>query len=440
MKFIFGILQAARYGISGGLTLGKIVIRGKNKLNGCISVQGSKNSILPVMAASLLNSGKTVIQNCPDITDVSQMIKILEYLGCMVKREENVLVIDTRTAESKPIINELAGKLRASSVLIGPLLARFGCVQLAQSGGCNIGKRPIDIHLEAVKRLGAHWELADEYVSIKAGKLFGNDVRLRFPSVGATENAVMLAAGIPGQTHIYNAAKEPEIVHLCEYLELAGAHIRGAGSSKITVIGTEILKDTTYSVPVDRIAFGTYLGALAVSRGRIIFSNCNMKDAAGFLDIFSGMGITFKQTDEGLLAGCDKRCENLNFIQTGPYPEFPTDMQSVVMSVAAVSEKTLRIRENIFENRFKTVKWLRKMGADITCGDEPKTVIVSGVSELYGSKVCGEDLRGTAALVVAGLAAKGETVIENADYIKRGYDGLCGNLKKLGADIKWEDK
>lgn len=416
--------------------MGKIVIHGGNALQGSVDVQGSKNATLPVMAASILNAGVTVILKCPDIADVDSMKSILEYLGCVVNREEDTLIIDSAKAVSRPITPDMTNKLRASSILIGPLLARFGSVYLADPGGCQIGRRPIDIHLEAVKRLGASWEHDANGVAIRARKLLGSHIHLRFPSVGATENAVMAAVGATGSTRIQNAAKEPEVISLCEYLKKIGVAIEGEGTDTITIAGGCELTDGVYETKPDRIVMGTYMAAAAACGGELFLGGCQMYDARGFLDIYTGMGMQCRESGGGLWLQNSGRCRNVNYIETGPYPEFPTDMQSVTMSVAAVSEGTVCICEKVFEDRFKTVRWLREMGADIVTSETKAWV--KGVDKLKGATVYGEDLRGTAALVVAGLAAEGTTVIENADYIMRGYVNLCEEFRKLGADIVWE--
>lgn len=417
--------------------MSRILIHGGRKLFGSVCVQGSKNSTLPVMAACLLNAGITVLRNYPSIADVDVMQEILEYIGCVINRDEEELVIDTRNASPKPITAEMTGKLRASSVLIGPMLARFGQVQIAHPGGCNIGSRPLDIHMAALKQLGASWEMSEKGIYMRAAKLAGNEIMLRFPSVGATENAVMAAVGACGQTVIYNAAKEPEIVSLCEYLRETGAEISGDGTGKIVIWGGRELSDCIYQPPADRIVAGTYMAAVAACQGTVLLKGCKVSDCRGFLDVYTGMGMSVCCMEDGIQIEQSGRCVNLHRIDTGPYPGFPTDMQSLTMSAAAAAEGTLIIKEQIFESRFKTAEWLNEMGADIEiAGCE---AYIHGVPKLQGASVEGADLRGTAALVVAGLCAQGETVVGHADYIRRGYTRLCEHLRGLGADIGWEN-
>jgi UDP-N-acetylglucosamine 1-carboxyvinyltransferase len=417
--------------------LGKILINGGRKLNGSVIIHGSKNSTLPIMAASLLNKGITVIQNYPDITDVNVMQDILEYIGCIVNRDEGQMIIDTRNAVSRPIPMEISEKLRASSTLMGPMLARFGSVSIAPPGGCRIGDRPLDIHMSAFKRLGATWDLSENMINLRTRRLLGNDVYMRFPSVGATQNVIMAAVLAEGVTILKNAAREPEVIHLCEYLRSTGAIITGDGTDEIIITGVHQLENTSYTVPADRIVAGTYIAAVGSCKGSIVLNNCKVSDCRGFLDVYSGMGLKFSYEDDGIHVNMDERPVNLNRVETGPYPGFPTDMQSMTLSVAAISRGSLVLEEKIFEDRFQTVPWLIKMGADLIIVD--RTAYITGVDHLTGCEVFGADLRGTAALVIAGLSAKGHTTINDADYIERGYMDLCENLRKLGADIEWED-
>ncbi len=416
--------------------MSKIIIAGGRRLEGCVDITGAKNAVLPIMAASLLNSAITVINNCPDIEDVRQMAGILQYLGCTVKRKATSIIIDTKNAANATIPGSISGKLRASSILIGPLLARFSYVKLAPSGGCDIGKRPIDIHLNALKRLGASWSLGNEYIEL-SGRLKSNEVTLRFPSVGATENIIMSSVFLAGTTVIHNAAREPDVAELCRYLNQGGADIKGAGTDTIIINGVDKLGCIQYNIDVDRIVAGTYIGAVAVCGGKVIINNCHVKDLTGFIDVYSGIGIKFAESSNGLCVSMDKRPDSINYIRTQPYPEFPTDMQSIIMSVLSVANKNSIIQEDIYEDRYKTAYELIKMGADIKINK--RCAYIKGVNRLKGVTVTATDLRGGAALVVAGLNASGVTVIEKAEYISRGYDNLCSNLRKLGADIKWED-
>lgn len=415
----------------------RIGINGGKRLYGCVDIEGAKNSVLPVMAASILNRTVTVIHNCPDIEDVRRMENILKYLGCTVKRENGSIYIDTENAVNRIIPGSISGTLRASSILIGPLLARFSYVKIARPGGCDIGKRPIDIHLNALKCLGAQWSLSDGYTEVE-GRLRSSEVFFRLPSVGATENIIMASVFLTGQTIIHNAAKEPDIVQLCSYLCMAGADIRGAGTDTIIINGVDKLHEAEYNIAVDRIVAGTYVAAVTMCTGEVLLNNCHFKDLRGFMDIYTGMGACFKECGTGIYVSMYNRPAAINYIRTAPYPGFPTDMQSITLSVLSVAEGTSVIYEDIYEDRFKTVYELVKMGADIITDGE--RAVIRGISRLKGAYVNAHDLRGSAALVIAGIGADGRTVIDNAGYILRGYADLCGNLKKLGADIRWENK
>lgn len=415
----------------------RIGINGGKRLYGCVDIEGAKNSILPVMAASILNRTVTVIHNCPDIEDVRRMENILKYLGCTVKRENGSIYIDTENAVNRIIPGSISGTLRASSILIGPLLARFSYVKIARPGGCDIGKRPIDIHLNALKCLGAQWSLSDGYTEVE-GRLRSSEVFFRLPSVGATENIIMASVFLTGQTVIHNAAKEPDIVQLCSYLCMAGADIRGAGTDTIIINGVDKLHEAEYNIAVDRIVAGTYVAAVTMCTGEVLLNNCHFKDLRGFMDVYTGMGACFKECDTGIYVSMYNRPAAINYIRTAPYPGFPTDMQSITLSVLSVAEGASVIYEDIYEDRFKTVYELVKMGADIITDGE--RAVIRGISRLKGAYVNAHDLRGSAALVIAGIGADGRTVIDNAGYILRGYADLCGNLKKLGADIRWENK
>ena len=414
------------------------MIRGGNRLFGSVRVHGSKNSTLPIMAASLLNKGVTIIKNYPVISDVLAMQEILEYIGCTVVRKEDEMIIDSRNAGFKAIPHEVTTKLRASSILMGPMLARFGKVRIAPPGGCDIGDRPLDIHLNCFKRLGADWELSNQEISVHGKKLVGNEMTMRFPSVGATENAIMAAVYAEGETVIKNAAIEPEIMELCGYLKACGVDITDNGADEIIVSGKAQLHDCEYKIPADRIVVGTYIAAVAICGGSVHLDDCTINDCTGYLDVYTGMGVQFDCDETGIKVSMNQRPVNLNYIITAPYPKFPTDMQSITMSLAAVSEGTLTMYERIFENRFKIVNSLKKMNADITM-DGTRCAIVKGVDRLKGAEIIATDLRGSAALVIAGLNAEGVTIIHEADYIKRGYADLIENLRKLGADIKWEN-
>jgi len=417
-------------------TVDGIIIKGGLKLQGEISIQGSKNSVLPIMAASILNSGITVISNCPRISDVWDMTELLKDIGCIVEFEDNTLIIDSKDVYKTEIDNALAEKIRASVVLLGPLLARFGHAKMSRPGGCNIGSRPIDIHLAAFEKMNAVCLERDNKVYVESTKLTGANISLAYPSVGATENIILAAVFAEGTTEIHNAATEPEVVELCQCLVGMGSRILGIGSDNLKIIGVESLRDIEYQIRPDRIVMGTYLCACMSAGGEISLKNCSISDGVGYVDVLCGMGAMLRCENDSIIIKSDRRIQAINYIQTNPYPGFPTDMQSIFMSVLSKAEGTSIIEETIFNKRLELASQLKKMGANV---DVLKNkAIITGVDYMKGTTVTAKDLRGGAALVIAGLGAEGITTIEDPFYIKRGYVDICSDLKKLGADIKWK--
>ena len=411
----------------------RIGINGGKRLYGCVDIEGAKNSILPVMAASILNRTVTVIHNCPDIEDVRRMENILKYLGCTVKRENGSIYIDTENAVNRIIPGSISGTLRASSILIGPLLARFSYVKIARPGGCDIGKRPIDIHLNALKCLGAQWSLSDGYTEVE-GRLRSSEVFFRLPSVGATENIIMAAVFLAGQTVIHNAAKEPEISQLCHFLNGMGAVICGMETEHLMVQGVKRLHDSVWKIEGDRIVAGTYSTAVMAAGGNISLKEVKTKQLKLPLELLRKAGANVREEEFSLHISMKDRPKALS-VCTGPYPEFPTDLQSPFMAFLACAKGESRIREQVFEDRFGTAAALRKMGADITC--KGKDAWVRGVYPLKGARVKALDLRGGAALAVAALGAEGKTVIEDCSHIVRGYEDICRDINALGGKISW---
>lgn len=413
--------------------MNSIVINGGHHLDGQISIQGSKNSVLPIMAASILNGGLTIIGNCPRITDVLHMAELLQMVGCVVSFYKNILVIDSRDASVTEINSEFANKIRASIIFAGPLLGRFQNAQISMPGGCNIGPRPIDLHVSAFEKMNIDCTQTDEFVRFTAGKghVTGAQIHLKYPSVGATENILLAAVRAQGATDIYNAAIEPEICELCEFLKLMGADISGEGTTHISINGVSELNDVVYSINPDRIVAGTYICAAISAGGDITLNNCTLKETKGYLDILYGMGAKIHETENGLNIVANKRQTAVNYIRTSPFPGFPTDMQPIVMAVLCRAMGNSVIEEKIFNNRLGLAKELRKMGACIVV-DGSKAQI-TGVSLMHGAKVEASDLRAGAALVVAALGVEGESVINNAFYIERGYENICADLNILGA-------
>jgi UDP-N-acetylglucosamine 1-carboxyvinyltransferase len=416
--------------------LSVIHIQGLKSLHGGIPIQGSKNAVLPLMAAALLHSGTIVLRNVPEIQDVFCMLGILKSLGCHCIFKEHDLIIDTRNLDQASICHEQGKKMRSSVMLLGPLLGRLHKVETCFPGGCSIGKRPIDLHLSALEKMGARIEVKGEHVTAYSHKLHGADIRLAFPSVGATENILMAAVTAEGVTRIYGAAREPEIGTLCQFLSAMGARIEGTGSSFLTVYGEASLKDTTFVVPGDRIVAGTYLGAVMAVGGDICLSGVPVDHMEGTLQMAREAGCELCLKQNQIQARMKQRPLPFKLI-TGPYPEFSTDLQSVMLAVASVAQGESCIQENVFEGRFATAQELNKLGAHIII--EEGTALVTGGFPLRGSTVQAWDLRGGAALVVAGLAADGESRIHGYSYISRGYEDICRDLKALGASLSLEE-
>lgn len=409
-----------------------IRIAGGIPLDGEIAVQGSKNVALPFMAAAVLNKGVTVLKDCPRISDVLAMTEVLESLGTKVFWEEKDLVIDAGQTERMTVRRELGEKMRSSIVLLGSLLGRFGEAWLPYPGGCVIGKRPVDLHLAALGALGAGFEEREEMLYGKAEKLLGGQICFSKASVGATQNAVLGAVLANGVTVLSGCSREPEVSWLCRFLNQAGGNITGIGTDRLVIQGVKALHDTEFRIPRDRIAAGTYVCASAITRGQGILSEAPVEEMEALLGAYEKIGGQYK-VNSGKLFLCSRNVGNpLTGLCTQVYPGFPTDLQSVFLAVLSTIKGESRIRETIFEDRFKVVSQLRKMGAEIRL-EEDTAVILGG--KLSGSLVCAEELRGGAALVLAGLAAEGETCVKNRHFIERGYEDICRDLSMLGARI-----
>lgn len=416
-----------------------VKIRGGTPLHGELRVQGSKNSVLPILAATLLSEEEIEIENCPKIADVEAMLVLLAHLGVSFYWKEQSLCIRAAHIEATQIKKEDTELTRASILVLGAMLGRKGEAEIAYPGGCAIGKRPIDYHLAGFKKLNVTVKEDDDSLLCQGEHLIGATIVLPFPSVGATENLMLASVLAKGTTCIINAATEPEIKELGCFLMKAGAKIYGAGTSQINIEGVEKLSGCTYHLGSDRIAAGTYLAAAAATQGDIILKADCKKQLSEVLSVLERMGaeIHYAEIDsreESIHLKMRKRPQSIEKVSTGVYPAFPTDLQSPFMAVLAVAEGTSMIEENIFENRFKTAKELNKMGADIIV--EGKTAYVTGKNCLHGADITAPDLRGGAALVIAGMAAEGVTKIEQIEYINRGYENYYENLRKLGAHIE----
>lgn len=412
-----------------------IRIQGLQRLHGEISIQGSKNGTLPVMAAALLHAGVVVIKNVPGIQDVFCMMEILESLGCRCCLEGRTLTLDTRGLCCWQVPEDEGRRMRSSVMLLGPLLGRLHQVNTCYPGGCSIGRRPIDLHLSALEQMGARICEAEERVEAFAEKLYGADIRLCFPSVGATENILMAAVAAEGITRIYGAAREPEIEVLCRFLETLGARIDGIGTSFLKVHGGRPLHDGEFTVPGDRIVAGTYLGAVMAAGGEVCLLGAPGEHMGETLDAARQAGCLVEWKGNRLCAKMDGRPRPVN-LATGPYPEFSTDLQSVMLAVSCVAGGESSIQENVFEGRFATAGELARLGAEIRI--EKGTAFVKGKYPLKGNCVQAYDLRGGAALVVAALAAEGESQIHDCFYICRGYEDICRDLTAAGARLSFK--
>lgn len=408
-------------------------ISGGRRLSGTVKTAGAKNAVLPLLAASIMGSGETVLHNCPALSDVYAMLGILEAAGCRTDFNGGRVRVCPGISEEAFLHEDLVRELRSSVFLLGPMLALKRSVHMGFPGGCDIGKRPVDIHLEALRRMGAEIEEKDGKIVCTVKQLRGASVRLPFPSVGATENIMMAAAMAEGVTVIRNAAREPEIIELQDFLNAMGAEISGAGTSVIIISGKKQLHGAEWTVMSDRIEAGTLILAAAVTGGEIFVKNAPSASMESFLQCIRRSGVKIDIQPDGIGVSAPPRLSASGKIETEPYPGFPTDLQSQFLAAMTAASGVSMIEENIFENRFKVLKPLRLMGADITLSEN--RACVNGVEKLHGARVKAEELRGGAALVIAGLAAEGDTVIENVCLIDRGYDKLEMTLRDLGADI-----
>jgi len=408
------------------------IIEGGKKLEGEVNISGSKNASLPIMAASILSGETTTLYNVPNIYDTQTTAKILKILGCNVTRKNGKVIIDSQNMQSKEIPDELMRKMRSSVVLAGALIGRFREATFSYPGGCDIGTRPIDLHLKGFEKLGIKIEENNGFIKCSCDKIIGNDIHLDFPSVGATENIILASIFAEGETMITNAAMEPEIEDLQNFLNKMGAKVQGAGTNVIKITGVKKLKAVSYNIMPDRIEAGTMLCMGAVTGGDIVVNNVRLEHITPVLYKLEEAGnkITIG-TNKIELQGA-KRLKAVD-IKTMPYPGFPTDMQSIFTAMLCFAKGTSMIIENIFENRYKYVNELIRMGAKITI--EGKIAIVKGVRKMTGAEVNSTDLRGGAALVLAALTAKGSSKINNIEYILRGYENLDKKLTKIGAKI-----
>lgn len=415
--------------------LSRLVVEGLTKLSGEINVQGSKNSVLPILAATVLCKDECVIHNCPTLTDVGVCIKILRYLGCSVRQEAGTILVNASTLDRFDIPDDLMREMRSSIIFMGALLGRTGEAYLSLPGGCDIGNRPIDLHLKALRKMGV--DITEQGGVIKCSApngIKGAKITLDFPSVGATENILLAAVTAKGTTVITNAAVEPEITDLCDFLNACGAKISDVGGKTLIIDGVESLTSAQHCVIPDRIAAATYMAAAAASGGEVTLRGAIASHLSAVIPVFEESGCLVVSGSDSLRLIAPQRLKNVPLIRTMPYPGFPTDAQAILMAMLCTADGTTVFVENIFENRYKHVGELVRMGASISV--EGRVAIAEGVNRLYGASLHAQDLRGAAALVVAALSAEGRSIIDGICYLERGYEDMDVLLRSIGANIK----
>lgn len=408
-------------------------IRGGNALRGTMRLHGAKNAVLPILAASVLSGKESIFLDCPALSDVRESLEILRFLGCFVRDEGNVVTVNSEALTTDGIPERLMMKMRSSVIFLGALIARCRSGRVSLPGGCEIGCRPIDLHLKAFREMGIRITESGGIIDCDAGNLHSANIHLDFPSVGATENVMLAATGASGQTVISNAAKEPEIVDLQRYLNAAGYHVSGAGTDKIFISGGKG-ENAEHRIMPDRIEAATYLCAVLLTGGELTLTNVCPQHMDAFFAALKEGGADLTVTGNTVSVRAGKRFGAVKRVRTYPYPGFPTDMQSVLMSLLSTASGTSVVTETIFPDRFRHVDGLTRMGADIVT--DGNVAIIHGVRHLTGAHVTATDLRGGAALTIAALAAEGDSRIDRICYIERGYEAFPENLSALGADIR----
>jgi len=452
IRFIFAIVTPSptqpyyiisipvfRYPVGGVVAMGEYHVRGGNRLAGALCINGGKNAVLPILAATVLNGGTSVIHNCPMISDTIVSIKMLEAIGCKVTIENSTVTVDSASASSYELPKDLAKEMRSSIIFLGGTLGRFAKAKISHPGGCNLGVRPIDLHKKALKALGT--EVIEEHglITCTAERLIGTTINLDFPSVGATENIMLAASKSEGATVITNAAQEPEIADLAGFLNSMGADVRGAGTREVVITGVSRLHDAEYRVMPDRIVAGTYLVAAAITGGEIELTDIITDHLEPVLSKLEETGCIIRKARASIRLTAPKKLQPIAQMRTLPHPGFPTDMQPQMMALLSLAAGTSVITETVFEARTKHISELMRMGADIILSADGRTSVVKGVNHLEGTSVEAHDLRGGAALILAGLAAEGKTVITNSIHVQRGYEKIEYDLALLGAEISyWE--
>ncbi len=415
----------------------KLLVKGGKVLEGEISIHGAKNSVLPILAATLLCTGESIIHNCPALSDVDVSLKILSHLGCRCKREADTVTVNATNVTGYDIPDELMREMRSSIVFLGAIAGRTGMAKISNPGGCELGPRPIDLHISALSKLGLVIDENHGYLNCSAPSgLKGCEINLAFSSVGATENIILASAVSQGTTVIHNAAREPEISDLADFLNLAGAKIYGAGSDTVVIHGVASLHGVEHTVIPDRIATSTYLAAAAITGGKILVKNVMPAHCVAILNTFRESGCNVVPYQHCVKISSNGRLHRIPMLRTLVYPGFPTDAGPPVIATLATAQGTTVFVENIFQNRFKYIDELNRLGTKIKI--QGNVAIVEGADRLSAAPVKCTDLRGGAALVVAALVAEGTTEIDNIYHIERGYENIDIYLKQLGADIKKE--
>ncbi len=412
-------------------------MHGGKQLTGSVKVEGAKNAVLPVIAATLLASkGTSVLSNVPSLSDVYTINEVLKHLNADVNFEKGIVTVDATGDISSDAPFEYVRKMRASMVVMGPLLTRTGCARVALPGGCAIGSRPVDLHLKGLEAMGATVKIENGYIEATTEKLRGAKIYLDFPSVGATQNIMMAATLAEGTTIIENVAREPEIVDLANFLNQMGAKVIGAGTEVIRIEGVKELTATEHSIIPDRIEAGTFMIAAAITKGNVLVEDAVPEHISSLIAKLKEMGVQIIEEEKGLRIIGPEKLKAVD-VKTMPHPGFPTDMQSQMMVIQMLSEGTSVMTETVFENRFMHVEEMRRMNAEMKI--EGHSVIISGPAKLQGAEVAATDLRAAAALVLAGLVAEGYTQVTELKYLDRGYNNFHGKLKALGADIERVD-
>ncbi len=411
----------------------KLIIRGGRRLKGEVTISGAKNAALPIMAASLLSSGYSTIHKVPNLRDIMTMGRLLANLGAGFHYEDRKAIINTEKINIFEAPYDLVRTMRASILVLGPLLAKFGCAKVSLPGGCAIGARPINLHLMGLEKMGAEVKLESGYVIARAKRLRGASIYFDMPTVTGTENLMMAATLARGTTLLENAAREPEVADFARALISMGARIKGAGESIIEIEGVDEMRPMNYSIIPDRIEAGTFMTIAGITGSDITLKECRIEHLDALIMKLRDAGLHFEKREEGLRVLGPAKLKSTN-IKTMPYPGFPTDMQAQFMALMSVADGTSIIKETIFENRFMHVAELMRMGADIVVEGGISTV--KGISKLKGAPLMATDLRASASLVVAALAAKGETEIRRIYHLDRGYEKMEEKLRKIGADVK----